>query len=74
MVKTEDKKFTEEFGEKLKVAREKAGLSQAEVAKGAKMHKNYYAKIERGEVNTSYMKIYKIAKFLKVKSEDIFPF
>lgn len=74
MVGKKDRKLTEKFGNYLKKAREKTGLSQAEVAKGTKMHKNYYAKIERGEVNTSYLKIYKIAKVLKVKASEIFPF
>ncbi|MDO8618606.1 MAG: helix-turn-helix transcriptional regulator [Candidatus Daviesbacteria bacterium] len=49
-------------------AREKKGLTQAEVAKKAGLkNPNYYAVIERGEVNTSYDKIKKIAEVLGIK-------
>lgn len=34
----------------LREAREKAGLTQAEVAEKAGIHFNYYARVERGEV------------------------
>jgi len=42
-------------------------LTQAEVAKKADMTVNYYAMIERGEVNPSFEKIKSIAKVLKLK-------
>ena len=51
---------------KLSDAREKANLTQAEVAKKTGMDVNYYARIERGEINTSYKKLHKIAEVLKV--------
>ena len=60
-------KITENLGNKLKNAREKANLTQEEVAKKAGMHVNYYARIERGEINTSYEKLHKIAQVLKLK-------
>ena len=56
-----------EFSEKLKRAREKANLTQLEVAEKTGMHLNYYARIERGEINTSYEKLHKIAEVLKIK-------
>ena len=56
-----------EFGERIKVAREKSGLTQAEVAKKANITVNYYAMMERGEVNPSFEKIKNIAKVLKIK-------
>lgn len=55
------------FGERVKDAREKLELTQAQVAKKAKMTVNYYAMIERGEVNPSFEKIKNIAKVLKLK-------
>ena len=61
------KKITIELGNKLSEARAKANLTQAEVAKKTGMHVNYYARIERGEINTSYEKLHKIAEVLKVK-------
>lgn len=39
--------FKEEIAKILKEAREKKGLTQDEVAKKAKVHVNYYARIER---------------------------
>lgn len=51
----------------LKEARKKKGLTQAQVAKAAGMNANYYAVIERGEVETSYANIDKIAEVLGIK-------
>ena len=62
-----DEKAKREFGERVKTAREKAGLTQLEVAEKADMTVNYYAMIERGEVNPSFEKIKAIAKVLKLK-------
>ncbi len=62
-----DEKAKREFGERVKTTREKAGLTQLEVAKKADMTVNYYAMIERGEVNPSFEKIKAIAKVLKLK-------
>ncbi len=58
---------TKSLGNKLRVARKKAGLTQEEVADRTDMHVNYYARIERGEINTSYEKLHKIAQVLKIK-------
>jgi len=60
-------KINVELKNKLSEAREKANLTQAEVAKRTGMDVNYYARIERGEINTSYKKLQKIAEVLKVK-------
>ena len=40
--------FQEDVAKIFKEAREKAGLTQEEVAKKAGIHTNYYARIERG--------------------------
>ncbi len=64
MNSTEDKKV---FGSRVKKAREKLKLTQADVANKAGMTVNYYAMIERGEVNPSFEKIKSIAKVLKLK-------
>lgn len=55
------------FGVRLKDAREKLELTQEEVAEKADMTTNYYAMIERGEVNPSFEKLKSLAKVLKVK-------
>ena len=58
---------------KIKEIREQKGLTQEEVAKKAEIFPNYYAKIERGTINTSIEKAKKIAKALEVEVSDIFP-
>lgn len=60
-------KVTKSLGDKLRSVRKKANLTQEEVADRTDMHVNYYARIERGEINTSYEKLHKIAQVLKIK-------
>lgn len=61
--------FQDEIAKIFKEAREKAGLTQAEVAKKAGVHVNYYARIERGEPNARAEILNKIAKALDIKIE-----
>ncbi len=62
------------FGKKLREAREKQNLTQADVSVKSRINTNYYACIERGEVNPSFEKIQNIAKTLGLKSSEILPF
>ena len=48
-------------------AREKLGLTQAEVAEKAGIHFNYYARVERGEVTPRVDIVENIAKALKIE-------
>jgi predicted transcriptional regulator len=59
-----------ELGEKLRKAREQAGLTQSEVAARAGLNGNYYARIERGEENPSFEKLENIKDALNIKSLD----
>jgi len=70
MARNKDK-ILKDLGGKLKKARERAKLTQLEVASGADLHVNYYAQIERGEVNPSFEKLQGIMKVLKLKSLDV---
>lgn len=63
-----------QVGKNLKKAREKAGLTQVELAEKADIHPNYYARIERGETNPSQEILYKLTRALKVKSSRILPY
>lgn len=74
MNSSHDEKTIKDLAKKLKKAREKQNLTQAELAEKAGLHVNYYARVERGEVNPSYDTVYKLIKALKVKSSDILPF
>jgi transcriptional regulator with XRE-family HTH domain len=67
-------KAREELGRKLKTIREKKGYTQSELSELADINVNYYARIERGEVNFSFEKLYYIINALKIKSSEILPF
>ena len=64
----------DKLGKNLKKVRQRFGLTQADVAKRAGIHINYYARIERGEENPSFEVLERIAKASKVKSSEILPF
>jgi transcriptional regulator with XRE-family HTH domain len=59
------------LGNKLRKAREQAGLTQAQLAEKARVNVSYYAEVERGEVNISFEKLHGVLKVLKIKSIDI---
>jgi len=62
------------FGQNIRKARTKAGLTQEQLAEQAGLHTNYYARVERGEENPSYETIEKIIKALGIKSSEVLPF
>ena len=68
MVSKNDENLRKSLGQKLKKAREKSGLTQAQVAVMADIHVNYYARIERGEENPTYERLAPIMKALGIKS------
>lgn len=67
-------KIKKEIGKNIKRARENRKLNQIEVAVEAGVNPSYYSKIERGEVNPSIDKIYKVIKALRIRSDEILPF
>ncbi len=69
MVAKHNENIFKDLGNKLKHAREKAKLTQAEVAERAGIHVNYYARVERGEENPTYEILIKIKKALKIESD-----
>lgn len=68
----EEKKSLQQLGKMLYAAREAAGMTQQEVADKAKVHVNFYARVERGEGNPSFEKLRSIMKVLKIKSLGLF--
>lgn len=64
----------EKVGRNLKKARKEKRLTQVQVAEKVEIHPNYYAKIERGEIQPALDTLEKIFKVLGVKSSDILPF
>jgi transcriptional regulator with XRE-family HTH domain len=49
-------------------------LTQAEVAEKGNLNTNYFAQIERGEVNISVEMLEKVCKGLDAESSEILPF
>lgn len=70
MVSKNDENIFKDLGNKLKSVREKAKMTQVEVAERAGIHVNYYARIERGEENPTYQKLESIKKALNLDSLD----
>ena len=68
MTRSEDATAKKALGNKLLEAREKLGLTQAQVAKEARVSVNYYARVERGEDNLGYIKLNRVFKVLKLES------
>ncbi len=64
----------EKMGKKIKEAREKSGLTQADVAKKVGIDTNYYATIERGEKYPSLKRLERIVAVLGLKASEIIPF
>lgn len=59
------------LGKKLRAARLKKKLTQAQVAKLAELNTNYYACVERGEENISFNGISRLEKVLDIKLLNI---
>ena len=66
-----DPRVMQKLGERFRDAREKAGMTQAEVATAAGLNANYYSRVERGEINLAFDRLRRIMKALKIKSLDV---
>lgn len=62
-----DTSTSQDLSKLLTSAREKAKLTQAQVAEKSGMHVQYYAGIEQGRVNPSWDKLHPVFKVLKIK-------
>ncbi len=59
---------------RIKAIRLEKGMTQSDVAAKADLNTNHYAKVERGEIRPTIETYERIAKALKSKAADIFPF
>lgn len=64
-------KLNKSIGKQLREAREKLHLTQSEVTKNTDITTNYYAQMERDEVNPSVEKVQMVKKILKIKEIKI---
>lgn len=60
-------KIDPKLAAQIKETREKKNLTQAEVAKQAEVTETFYAMIERGEANPSFVKLNRILNVLGLK-------
>lgn len=60
------------LGQNIKSLRQGKNLSQFQLATEAEIPKNQIGRIERAEINTSVLSLYKIATALKVDIKDLF--
>ncbi len=58
-------------GDRIREVRENKGLSQDRLAIEADIPKNQVGRIERHEINTTLLTLYKIAKALDVELRDL---
>lgn len=70
MVSEKDKKL----GKSVRKYRKQAGLKQYQLAEKVRLSDKYVQLIEAGERKPSLKTIYKIARALGVKVQDLFPF
>ena len=64
----------EKLGENIRKYRKKAGLRQNQLAEKIDLSDKYIQLIESGERKPSLKTVYKIAKELGVKVQELFPF
>lgn len=60
------------IGQRIKVLREQANMSQKDLAYSADLDRSYIASIENGQRNVSIVNIEKIANALNVTLKDFF--
>lgn len=62
-----------EFGIKLRETRELLGISQDDLALKSGIDRSYIGRIERGEVNISLEKVYKLSSALSCSPCELLP-
>lgn len=67
-----EKDFLKNFGNTLRIKRLDKNLSQEMLANDANIPINQIGRIERAEINTSLVTIYKIAKALDIDIKQLF--
>ncbi|MBA4017014.1 MAG: XRE family transcriptional regulator [Pirellula sp.] len=72
MATLHDQKFLQELGLRLRAAREKLDLTQAELAEQTGLDRTFVGFCERGTRNISLLNLRKLAKQLRVRLSDLF--
>lgn len=69
-----DKQILKKFGDNIKKLRLQKDMSQESLADASGIERSYMGTIERGERNPTLLKVYSIAKALKVSAAKLLPF
>ena len=69
-----EKKFIENFGFQVRKVRTAKNFSQEMLANDSNIPINQIGRIERAEINTSLVTIYKISKALEIDIKGLFDF
>ena len=64
--------FIANLGIHIRQLREKKGLSQQDLADDCGIPRNQIGRIERGEINTTIISLYKICNALEINIKDLF--
>lgn len=70
-MKINNTKILNNFGQRIKLLRNKTGLSQEELANISGLHRTYIGMIERGEKNITLKNIEKLAISLKIDISEL---
>lgn len=62
----DDQKFLAALGERLRVARTTAGLTQAQLAAKTGLHRTFIGSVERGERNVSILNLRLLSRRLRI--------
>ncbi|HBG49945.1 MAG TPA: transcriptional regulator [Cyanobacteria bacterium UBA9971] len=68
------KKQLKSFGRKIRELRLDKELTQQQFAEKINLSTNFVGMVERGERNTSLLKVFTMAKALEVKPKELFDF
>ena len=65
--------LAEKFGKQLRKKRKEFGISQDDLALKSGIDRSYIGRIERGEVNVTLEKVYRLSEILNCSVQDLLP-
>jgi transcriptional regulator with XRE-family HTH domain len=74
VIENDEIQLIKSVGEKIKKRRLELDLSQETLSLDANIPRNQVGRIERAEINTSIVSLFKICKVLKIDMADLFKF
>ncbi|MBA4744865.1 MAG: helix-turn-helix transcriptional regulator [Muricauda sp.] len=66
----DEQKFLKKLGDRVREIRKSQNMTQQELVFHAKVHGNLVSRVERGEMGTNVLNLYKIAKVLDVDVKE----